>query len=110
AAAVARRRVRTAPGSLPLVQRAQGSVVRGVLTVESAVWPVFAEFLFQRLGSTLPGSCAHDHAVTRRLLDGSGYDVDGTVAYLRENGGACDCEILLNVDGGVRADREDEAR
>lgn len=69
--------------------------MRGVLTVESAVWPVFAEVLFERLGSTLPGACAHDHAVTRRLLAGSGFDVEATIAYLRRNGGACDCEVLL---------------
>jgi hypothetical protein len=72
--------------------------VCGVLTVESAVWPVFGEVLFERLGSTLPGACAHDPRVTRRLLAGSGFDVEATIAYLRENGGDCDCEVLLKVD------------
>jgi hypothetical protein len=41
-----------------------------------------------------------------RLLVGSGFDADATVAYLVENGGACDCGVLLNVDAGVRVDLE----
>jgi hypothetical protein len=40
------------------------------------------------------------------LLAGCGFDVEATVAYLIENGGTCDCEVLLNVEAGLRAERE----
>jgi Protein of unknown function (DUF2695) len=59
---------------------------------------VFVEVLFERLGSVVSGACEHEHRVARRLLAGAGLDVEATVAYLRENGGACDYEVLLNVD------------
>lgn len=43
-------------------------------------------------------ACNHTHAISRRLL--AAYpevDVEQTLAYFRDNGGYCDCEILFNV-------------
>jgi hypothetical protein len=36
----------------------------------------------------------------------SGFNVEATIAYLIEHGGTCDCEVLLNVDAGLRAERK----
>jgi hypothetical protein len=73
------------------MQRSPRSAV-GRLTVEHVVWPVFCEVLFEKLGG-VPGACEHDHRVTRRLLAGSGFDVEATIAYLSENGGTCDSKF-----------------
>ena len=37
----------------------------------------------------------HAEAVLTEL---GGIDIDGTLAFFREHGGYCDCEILFNVD------------
>jgi uncharacterized protein DUF2695 len=79
--------------------------VNRALTVEHFAWPIFCEALYGKLGG-VPGDCMHDHRHVRSLLDGSGFDVEATVGYLRENGGACDCTVLLNVDAGLRAEVE----
>lgn len=38
------------------------------------------------------------HWLSRRLLIKTGCDVEASLAYFREHGGYCDCEVLLNVD------------
>ena len=39
-----------------------------------------------------------DKSYARRLLTAmGGVNIEGSLAYFEEHGGACDCEILLNV-------------
>lgn len=54
------------------------------------------------------GSNARARAILQKM---GGLDVDGTVAYFREHGGFCDCEIVFNVgedDASIQPDGEEE--
>lgn len=43
--------------------------------------------------------CGGDFAKTRSiLLKFENVDIDGTLRYMEENGGYCDCEIIFNVE------------
>jgi len=68
-----------------------------ILTVDH---PRYREFR-SRMANHLNGwtSCPHDYRYSRQALEemDSGFDVAGTLAYYRDRGGYCDCEILLNV-------------
>jgi|GEM_PF-636279 hypothetical protein len=42
--------------------------------------------------------CAHDHRYSRRILAQMGVeDLDRNLTLLSEQGGHCDCEVLLNL-------------
>jgi hypothetical protein len=62
-------------------------------------WNEFHDLLFETFES-----CNHDHAQCRRILTGMGLSsaaIDAALLYLEEQGGYCDCEVLLNV--GMRS-------
>jgi len=42
--------------------------------------------------------CDHTLRETTEFLQKRGLDVDRVVAWLREYGGYCDCEVIYNVD------------
>jgi len=42
--------------------------------------------------------CDHTLKETAEFLRSRNLDVDKTVAWLRENGGYCDCEVIYNVE------------
>jgi hypothetical protein len=44
------------------------------------------------------GECDHTLRATIQFLRDRNLDVDGTVAWLGEHGGFCDCEVLSNVE------------
>lgn len=62
--------------------------------------PRFREFR-RRLARYMvsPSNCRyHDYRHARAVLEGmDGIDVAATLAYYRQRGGYCDCEILFNV-------------
>jgi len=43
--------------------------------------------------------CDHSLRVTIEWLRASGFDIDAVVAWLENNGGFCDCEVILNARG-----------
>ena len=73
------------------------------------------ELVAERIGATfnidlLPGlirdletslrieGCSHNHKLATRYLEDHGVqDVKPILQWLRDNGGYCDCEIMLNV-------------
>lgn len=45
-----------------------------------------------------PDDCDHTHTRTQRLLAANGVTDDTpALAWLREHGGYCDCEVILNT-------------
>lgn len=45
-----------------------------------------------------PGDCDHTLRRTKQFLEGvKNCDVPGAIGWLRERGGYCDCEVLLNT-------------
>ncbi len=78
-----------------------------ILTPQSPRWDEFAEALAEAL--SVPGRpeawrCDGARGDLRYryakqvMADMGNVDVEGTLAYFAANGGACCCEILLNVD------------
>jgi len=53
--------------------------------------------LFQYLGRPNPPPCDHTHRETTAFLQSRGVPVEPTLAWLRANGGFCDCEVIFNV-------------
>jgi hypothetical protein len=45
-----------------------------------------------------PPQCAHTLRETIEFLQKRNLNVERTVAWLREYGGYCDCEVIFNVD------------
>jgi hypothetical protein len=46
--------------------------------------------------------CFNDHRFSRRILAGMGLHepaILASLAYFRDHGGYCDCEVLMNVGG-----------
>jgi hypothetical protein len=41
--------------------------------------------------------CTGTLVLSERWIGGRGHDVASVVSWLRDNGGYCDCEVLLNV-------------
>jgi Protein of unknown function (DUF2695) len=69
-----------------------------VLTAHSLRWPEF----YVRLSNTLTilaPRCGGDHRYAKEVMaEMGGIDIDATLAFFKQHGGHCDCEILMNVD------------
>jgi hypothetical protein len=74
------------------------------LTTKSPRWDEFAGKLSQSVLRVK--NCRHDyqHAIGVMTAMG-GVDIEASLAYCRDHGGYCDCEILFNVE----CDEEDSA-
>ncbi len=77
------------------------------MTTEHPQWAEFATRLSGPEGCNLTldkdgqptWKCNHDHAKARSILTAMGnIDIKESISYFEQNGGYCDCEILLNVD------------
>jgi hypothetical protein len=79
-----------------------------ILTPKSSRWNLFVALLGSTLTDGLPrgtwrcgndgnGSSQHRYAEAV-LTELGGIDIAGTLEFFRQQGGGCDCEILLNVD------------
>jgi Protein of unknown function (DUF2695) len=72
-----------------------------LMTTENPRWNEFADALDQ-MGAKF--GCDGDHRRyvhrhARTVMEDMGkIDIEGSLAYFRDHGGYCDCEILLNVD------------
>ena len=71
-----------------------------VMTPDQPRWQEFLNLLDVEMPEQMK-SCHHDFRHTRKVLSeigtGKHFDVEATLAYLREHGAHCDCEILLNL-------------
>jgi hypothetical protein len=55
--------------------------------------------LFDRLDNELPHlGCDHTRRITIAWLESQGHPVESVCAWLDENGGFCDCEVLANSE------------
>jgi Protein of unknown function (DUF2695) len=84
-----------------------------ILTPQSPRWNEFADALYETLTAGLPKDqwrCDGDgynndpklvHRYAKQVMqDMRCVDIDGSLAYFKDHGGYCDCEILWNVDRG----------
>ena len=53
--------------------------------------------LFDYLNRPDPPPCTHTHKETIEFLKARDLPVEPTTAWLRANGGFCDCEVIFNV-------------
>jgi hypothetical protein len=53
--------------------------------------------LFEYLDRPNPPACDHSHKECLEFLNGRKLPVDATLAWLKANGGFCDCEVIFNV-------------
>lgn len=53
--------------------------------------------LFDFLDRPNPPPCKHDHRETIQFLKSRQLPIESTIAWLRVNGGLCDCEVIFNV-------------
>jgi Protein of unknown function (DUF2695) len=73
---------------------------REILTPDSPRWETFIEGLeswLSECGCDPDGEHVHRCAKAVMYKMG-GINVDASLAYFKDHGGYCDCEILLNVD------------
>jgi len=86
-----------------------------VMTVDHPKWEEFTERLegpegcnFQQKvpgdakSTTWKCSSGPDYALATPILKAMGCDVEKSIAFFREHGGYCDCEVLFNVERSVR--------
>ena len=59
---------------------------------------IFQE-LFEHLDEYLGDECDHSLTMTKEFLKEKGIEnIDKVVEWLSDNGGYCDCEVLMNVE------------
>ena len=63
-----------------------------ILTYDHPAWPEFA-----RAMETPHTECDYSHTRTRAALRAIAVDEDASIAWLENEGGYCDCEVLFNV-------------
>lgn len=76
-------------------------MMESVLTPDNYRWEEFIVRLTGKEGCNFEGSswlCRNDKALsTAILMTMPEIDVEKSLAYLHEQGGPCDCEILFNI-------------
>lgn len=60
--------------------------------------PSTLQRLLNHLDGTLGAGCDHTLRLTRTFLRGEPVDVEAALAWLAEQGGGCDCEVLANLE------------
>lgn len=67
--------------------------------------------MFDTLDRGLPiRGCDHTRRMTQEFLERHGHPIEIVLAWLDENGGYCDCEVLANVEERWLDCREDKSR
>jgi hypothetical protein len=84
-----------------------------ILTPKSPRWDEFADGIHWMMTQGCDegewrcdgDSGEHVHRYAKTMMRNMGnVDIEDTLAYCKENGGYCDCEILFNVDRNREAD------
>ncbi len=73
-----------------------------ILTPKHKYWSALRYRLDQIVNTYIEGKpvfkCKHDLRHTTKILRSlPNIDVEGTLEFLKEQGGFCDCEVLMNV-------------
>lgn len=71
------------------------------LTLDDPRWREFANRLDDAVGDPdTQWDCDHTLRHSAKILEGMGVGIDvfGTLEWLADHGGRCDCEVLMNVD------------
>jgi Protein of unknown function (DUF2695) len=76
-----------------------------VMTTEHPRWIEFCEALAEAITED---RCYSECAGAREILVGYNVHIEDSVEYFNENGGFCDCEILMNVDPAFWGDDSEE--
>ena len=67
-----------------------------IMTPENARWRKFTHLLADKLKTN---GCTNDVELAPKILEEMGdIDIEKTLEYFQNEGGWCDCEILMNVD------------
>ena len=72
-------------------------ILSRTIATKEVEWPLFIELLAKRLGDPDDPRCRHDHRHAKAALSVLGFDVESSLAFFKEHGGFCDCEIMLNI-------------
>ena len=64
---------------------------------EPPIWYDDLKSLFEYLDRPNSPECDHSHTECVVFLKGRKLPVDATLAWLKANGGYCDCEVIFNV-------------
>jgi len=71
-------------------------------------WGVFFKKLKRKLKSSV---CNNDYKFTREVFAEMGnIDIEASIKLFKKNGGACDCEIIFNIDEGMDTDEAQEPK
>ena len=81
-----------------------------LMTPDCLRWDEFVKKLKRKLNRS---ACNNDYSFSRKILTKMGdVDIDASIEFFKENGGHCDCEVILNtanVDGvGGKITKADE--
>jgi hypothetical protein len=75
----------------------EGEINAQTMTTGHPMWDRFADSIATLLETH---ECDNTLTISRELLvDMRIFDVDGSIEWLQDHAGFCDCEVLLNVDG-----------
>jgi Protein of unknown function (DUF2695) len=78
-----------------LRQGNEGEINAQTMTTGHPMWDRFADSIVTLLEAQ---ECDNTLTISRELLvDMRIFDVDGSIEWLQDHGGFCDCEVLLNV-------------
>jgi uncharacterized protein DUF2695 len=76
-----------------------------IMTPKSQRWDAFAAALDEAIecegcdGDEGQASLGRTHRHAKKIMGDMGaIDVEASLAFFKENGGYCDCEVLMNVD------------
>jgi hypothetical protein len=77
-------------------------MAKNILTPKHKYWSALRYRLDQMVNTYIEGKpvfkCKHDLRHTTKILRSlPNIDVEGTLEFLKEQGGFCDCEVLMNV-------------
>jgi hypothetical protein len=70
--------------------------VKPIMNNQHPRWTNFLEFV-NILFEYNDRRCSGDSKFARFVLSKEGVDIEKSIEYLQDNGGYCDCEILMNV-------------
>lgn len=72
-----------------------------IMTPTNPSWPAFIGQLEAQIEEDGKG-CVPHHWRSRILLKKFGCDAKASIAYFKQHGGHCDCEVVVNVEDSVK--------
>ena len=69
--------------------------MQDILTTDHILWDEFANQMRER--EECDGTTKYARSILERMAETAPIDIESTLNWLKNKGGYCDCEILLNV-------------